>query len=110
MDMSPQNSTRRSPCFGRWHPPGPSARPYQDHLSPLTASPPPPIIYHPQADLYGVFGSAFCDFGRGFTVLDTDGEEPHSGIVAGITPGTSTLVTTIEDERLEFQDGGLPRL
>jgi hypothetical protein len=35
------------------------------------------------------------------------GEEPHAGIVAGITPGNPTLVTAVEDERLEFQDGGL---
>jgi hypothetical protein len=27
--------------------------------------------------------------------------------VAGITPGNPTLVTTVEDERLEFQDGAL---
>ena len=35
------------------------------------------------------------------------GEEPATGIVAGITtnPGGSTLVTCVEDERLEFQDG-----
>jgi hypothetical protein len=33
------------------------------------------------------------------------GEEPHAGIVAGITPGNPTLVTTVEDERLEFQEG-----
>jgi hypothetical protein len=33
------------------------------------------------------------------------GEEPASGIVAGITtnPGGATLVTCVEDERLEFQ-------
>jgi ubiquitin-activating enzyme E1 len=33
------------------------------------------------------------------------GEDPHTGIIAGITPGNPTLVTTVEDERLEFQDG-----
>ena len=33
------------------------------------------------------------------------GEEPHTGIIAGITLGNPTLVTTVEDERLEFQDG-----
>lgn len=38
------------------------------------------------------------------------GEEPHTGIIAGITPGNPTLVTTVEDERLEFQDGALPPL
>lgn len=31
------------------------------------------------------------------------GEEPHSGIVAGITGGSLTIVTCVEDERLEFQ-------
>lgn len=31
------------------------------------------------------------------------GEEPFMGIVAGITPGPTTLVTCVEDERLEFQ-------
>ena len=35
------------------------------------------------------------------------GEEPATGIVAGITtnPGGTTLVTCVEDERLEFQVG-----
>ena len=27
-----------------------------------------------KADIYGVFASVFCDFGKGFQVLDTDGE------------------------------------
>ncbi len=31
------------------------------------------------------------------------GEEPSTGIVAGITPGQTTLVTCVEDTRLEFQ-------
>ena len=31
------------------------------------------------------------------------GEEPHSGIIAGITGGSPTIVTCVEDERLEFQ-------
>ena len=30
-----------------------------------------------RGDVRGVFGSLFCDFGPGFDVLDTDGEEPH---------------------------------
>jgi ubiquitin-activating enzyme E1 len=58
-----------------------------------------------KADVRGVFAQVFCDFGPAFEVLDVDGEEPHTGIVAGITPGNPTLVTTVEDERLEFQDG-----
>lgn len=31
------------------------------------------------------------------------GEEPHSAIVASIVPGNPTLVTFVDDERLEFQ-------
>jgi len=31
-----------------------------------------------RGDVRGVFGSLFCDFGPGFNVLDTDGEEPHT--------------------------------
>eukprot|EP01025_Chloroclados_australasicus_P042611 TRINITY_DN4529_c0_g2_i1.p1 TRINITY_DN4529_c0_g2~~TRINITY_DN4529_c0_g2_i1.p1 ORF type:complete len:1048 (-),score=190.46 TRINITY_DN4529_c0_g2_i1:257-3400(-) len=53
----------------------------------------------------GVYCSIFCDFGNDFVVLDTDGEEPHQGIVAGITKGYPTVVITVEDERLQFQDG-----
>jgi len=63
-----------------------------------------------RADIAGVFASVFCDFGPAFDVLDVDGEDPHTGIVAGITPGPVTLVTTIEDDRLEFQDGELVTL
>ena len=83
-----------------------------------------------RAETRGVFASVFTDFGPAFTVLDVDGavwhcdgethamllikhstsrlslhagEEPFTGIVAGITPGVTTLVTCVEDDRLEFQ-------
>lgn len=59
------------------------------------------------SQIRGVFGSIFCDFGPEFIVSDVDGEQPHTAIVAGITPGNPTLVTAVEDERLEFQDGQL---
>jgi ubiquitin-activating enzyme E1 len=63
-----------------------------------------------RADARGVFGAVFCDFGPAFVVSDTDGEQPATGIIAGITPVPDrgvTLVTCVEDERLEFQDGQL---
>lgn len=60
-----------------------------------------------KADIRGVFSSVFCDFGQTFEVVDIDGEEPHSGIIAGITPGKTTLVTSVEDDRLEFESGDL---
>lgn len=60
-----------------------------------------------KADIRGVFASVFCDFGDEFEVTDVDGEQPHSGIVAGITPGTTTLITSVEDDRLEFESGDM---
>lgn len=64
----------------------------------------PPVAFL-RAETRGVFASAFADFGPSFTVLDDDGEQPHAGIVAGITPGAQTLVSCVDDERLELQDG-----
>eukprot|EP00239_Pterosperma_sp_CCMP1384_P001938 CAMPEP_0197849798 /NCGR_PEP_ID=MMETSP1438-20131217/13250_1 /TAXON_ID=1461541 /ORGANISM="Pterosperma sp., Strain CCMP1384" /LENGTH=1008 /DNA_ID=CAMNT_0043462637 /DNA_START=225 /DNA_END=3251 /DNA_ORIENTATION=+ len=66
--------------------------------------PPVPFI---KADTRGVFANVFCDFGSGFTVYDVDGEEPHKGIVASISNDSPALVTCVDDERLEFQDGEL---
>ncbi|GBG00327.1 ubiquitin-activating enzyme E1, partial [Raphidocelis subcapitata] len=66
----------------------------------------PPIAFV-RAETRGVFASVFCDFGPAFRVFDTDGEEPHSGIVASISSGSPALVTCIDDERLQFQDGDL---
>mmetsp|Transcript_167 Transcript_167/g.526 ORF Transcript_167/g.526 Transcript_167/m.526 type:complete len:1046 (+) Transcript_167:185-3322(+) len=60
-----------------------------------------------KAEIRGVFSSVFCDFGDEFVVHDVDGEEPFTAIVAAITPGTTTLVTCTDDERLQFQDGDL---
>lgn len=58
-----------------------------------------------RGDVRGVFGSLFCDFGPGFDVLDTDGEEPHTCIVASVANGPSPLVTCVDDERVQLQDG-----
>ncbi|KAK9154014.1 hypothetical protein Sjap_001494 [Stephania japonica] len=66
--------------------------------------PPIPFI---KAEVRGLFGSVFCDFGPEFTVLDVDGEEPHTGIIASISNDNPALVSCVDDERLEFQDGDL---
>ncbi|XP_039131642.1 LOW QUALITY PROTEIN: ubiquitin-activating enzyme E1 2-like [Dioscorea cayenensis subsp. rotundata] len=66
----------------------------------------PPIAFI-KTEVRGLFGSVFCDFGPEFTVVDVDGEEPHSGIVAAISNDSTALVTCVDDERLEFQDGDL---
>ena len=53
----------------------------------------------------GVFGRLFCDFGEAFDVLDVDGEEPHSCIIASVSNDEEPLVTCVDDERVELQDG-----
>jgi len=58
------------------------------------------------ADVHGLFGMAFCDFGKGFEVLDTTGETPVMGIVSDISSdGKETVVTTLEDTRHGLEDG-----
>lgn len=55
------------------------------------------------ADTRGLFGQAFCDFGDKFTVIDTDGNELHSGIIADIdSDGT---VAAVEETRHGLSDG-----
>ncbi|KAG6536430.1 ubiquitin-activating enzyme E1 2-like [Zingiber officinale] len=66
----------------------------------------PPISFI-KCEVRGLFGGVFCDFGPEFTVSDVDGEEPHTGIIASISNDNPAMVTCVEDERLEFQDGDL---
>lgn len=66
----------------------------------------PPIAFI-KADIRGLFGSVFCDFGPEFTVFDVNGEEPHTGIIASVSNDNPALVSCVDDERLEFQDGDL---
>ncbi|XP_062189281.1 ubiquitin-activating enzyme E1 3 isoform X2 [Phragmites australis] len=66
----------------------------------------PPISFI-KAEVCGLFGSVFCDFGPEFTVLDVDGEEPHTGIIASISNDSPAIVSCVDDERIEFQDGDL---
>nr|KYP40070.1 Ubiquitin-activating enzyme E1 1 [Cajanus cajan] len=66
----------------------------------------PPIAFI-KTEVRGLFGSVFCDFGPEFTVFDVDGEEPHTGIIASVTNDNPALVSCVDDERLEFQDGDL---
>ncbi|PIN25443.1 Ubiquitin activating enzyme UBA1 [Handroanthus impetiginosus] len=66
----------------------------------------PPIAFI-KTEVRGLFGSAFCDFGPEFTVFDVDGQEPHTGIIESISNDNPALVTCVEDERLEFQEGDM---
>lgn len=66
----------------------------------------PPIAFI-KTEVRGLFGSVFCDFGPEFTVFDVDGEDPHTGIIASISNDNPALISCVDDERLEFQDGDL---
>ncbi|ONK61827.1 uncharacterized protein A4U43_C08F34000 [Asparagus officinalis] len=66
----------------------------------------PPISFI-KSEVRGLFGSVFCDFGPEFTVVDVDGKEPHTGIIASISNDNPALISCVDDERLEFQDGDL---
>lgn len=60
-------------------------------------------IYFITADTFGLFGSIFCDFGPNFTVIDATGENPTSGIVAGIDE--EGLVSALDETRHGLEDG-----
>jgi ubiquitin-activating enzyme E1 len=55
------------------------------------------------ADTFGLFGSVFCDFGDNFTVYDATGENPVSGIVAGIDE--EGVVSALDETRHGLEDG-----
>ncbi|KAK3687501.1 hypothetical protein B0T22DRAFT_130371 [Podospora appendiculata] len=60
-------------------------------------------IYVVASDTFGLFGSIFCDFGEQFTVIDTTGENPVSGIVADIDE--EGLVSALDETRHGLEDG-----
>ena len=57
------------------------------------------------ANTFGLCGQIFCDFGEEFTVNDTDGEEPLSVIIQGITNDKDGVVMCLDEKRHGFQDG-----
>ncbi|KAH7967635.1 hypothetical protein HPB52_001512 [Rhipicephalus sanguineus] len=57
------------------------------------------------ADTRGLAGQIFCDFGEKFRVLDPNGEEPLSVLIASITKDTEGVVTCLEALRHGFEDG-----
>mgnify|MGYP002631617559 CR=1 FL=1 len=56
-------------------------------------------------DTFGLFGSVFCDFGDEFVVVDTNGEEPMSAMIASITQDEAGLVTCLDEGRHGLEDG-----
>lgn len=56
-------------------------------------------------DTRGVFAQVFCDFGEQFTVTDTNGENPVSAMIAGITKDVEGIVTCLDESRHGLEDG-----
>ncbi|KAH3678451.1 hypothetical protein WICMUC_001468 [Wickerhamomyces mucosus] len=54
-------------------------------------------------DSRGLFGNIFVDFGVDFTIIDTNGEEPKTGIVSDID--SSGIVSVLDDSRHGLEDG-----
>lgn len=57
------------------------------------------------ADTRGLFAQVFCDFGENFTVYDTNGNNPISTMVAGITKDLDSIVTCLDETRHGLEDG-----
>ncbi|XP_064473449.1 ubiquitin-like modifier-activating enzyme 1 isoform X2 [Ornithodoros turicata] len=57
------------------------------------------------ADTRGLFGQIFCDFGESFRVVDTNGEQPVSTMIASISKDKEAVVTCLEETRHGFEDG-----
>lgn len=57
------------------------------------------------SDTRGVFAQVFCDFGEEFTVTDTNGENPVSAMIAGITKDVEGVVTCLDETRHGLEDG-----
>lgn len=60
-------------------------------------------IYLVISDTFGLFGYIFTDFGKKFTVGDTTGENPLSGIIAAIDE--EGLVSALDETRHGLEDG-----
>ena len=57
------------------------------------------------ASTAGLFGFAFNDFGSDFLVMDTDGENPLSGMIASVSQDADGVVTCLEEHRHGLTDG-----
>ena len=55
------------------------------------------------ADIFGLFGSIFTDFGKDFAIADPTGENPVNGIVAGVD--SDGLVSALDETRHGLEDG-----
>ncbi|ORY32545.1 putative ubiquitin activating enzyme [Naematelia encephala] len=62
-------------------------------------------IYFIAADVRGLFGSVFNDFGRDFVCVDPTGEQPQTGMIVYIEDGPESVVTCLDETRHGLEDG-----
>lgn len=62
-----------------------------------------------KAEAAGLFGSAFCDFGKQFPVVDQTGEAPLTGMVVEIEESEEAMVTCLDETRHGLEDGDYVR-
>ncbi|KAN0062349.1 E1 ubiquitin-activating protein [Thecaphora frezii] len=57
------------------------------------------------AEVRGLFGSVFNDFGPEFACIDPTGEQPLSGMIVSVASDKEGLVTTLDETRHGLEDG-----
>ncbi|EPQ25827.1 uncharacterized protein PFL1_06924 [Pseudozyma flocculosa PF-1] len=57
------------------------------------------------AEVRGLFGSVFNDFGPDFVCIDPTGEQPLSGMIVSVASDAEGLVTTLDETRHGLEDG-----
>eukprot|EP00906_Rhabdomonas_costata_P022806 RCo032857 len=57
------------------------------------------------AESRGVAGVVFCDFGKDFEIVDTDGEEPVTCLITAVTQSVVAAITVHDDNRHNLEDG-----
>ncbi|KAK0461961.1 ubiquitin activating enzyme [Desarmillaria tabescens] len=57
------------------------------------------------AEIRGLFGSVFNDFGNKFTCVDPTGEQPLSGMIVSVDQDSEGLVTCLDETRHGLEDG-----
>ncbi|CAH1783923.1 unnamed protein product [Owenia fusiformis] len=57
------------------------------------------------ADTRGLFGQIFCDFGKAFNVIDTNGEQPISNMISAIAKDENAVVTCMDETRHGYESG-----
>ena len=57
------------------------------------------------AESRGLFASIFCDFGKNFTVVDVNGEQPLSSMVSSISNEAEAIVMCADEARHGLEEG-----